>query len=193
MARRPTLRNHIETGILDAATAVFTEHGASASMARVAEAAGVSRATLYRYFPNRDALLRGLVTAAIGELADRVAEAELDTVPVREGLARLSRTFLAAGSKYAVLARSAGDDAGATEKTSAELGELDSKVAQPIRDLIARGVADGSFRADLPADVLFELFVGMLERLLRLTAHGHIGTERAAAAITEVFFDGAAG
>jgi len=43
--------------ILDAAERLFTEHdAASVGMGDVAKAAGCSRATLYRYFENRDAL-----------------------------------------------------------------------------------------------------------------------------------------
>ena len=43
--------------ILDAAAQALSEHGRSANMADVADAAGISRATLYRYYPDREALL----------------------------------------------------------------------------------------------------------------------------------------
>src|SRR6266498_165768 len=119
MVRSPALRDRIAAGILDTAAAVFAERGESASMADVAEAAGVGRATLYRYFPNRDALLRGLTDVAVEDLLRRVADAELDRVPVREGIARLARGFVTAGSKYAVLAQTRKDPA-----TTAELDRL---------------------------------------------------------------------
>src|SRR5437879_7590870 len=96
--------NRTAAGILEAAAAVFAEHGESASMADIATASGVGRATLYRYFPTREELLRGLVDAALAELRERIADAELDTVPVAVGLARLTRGFLAAGSTYSALA-----------------------------------------------------------------------------------------
>lgn len=195
MARHPALHDRIANSILESAAEVLAQHGESASMARIAEAAGVSRATLYRYFPNREALIHGLIAAAITDLSDRIAAADLDVVPVREGLARLTRGFVAAGSKYAVLARGATNEPTIQEhkKDATEIAELDRNVAQPIRDLINRGIGDSSLRGDLPADVLFELFIGMLERILLLAARGEIGTERAAAAVTAVFFDGAAG
>ncbi|MCV7419838.1 TetR/AcrR family transcriptional regulator [Mycobacterium yunnanensis] len=48
--------------ILDAAEHLFTRHGAAnVAMADVATAAGCSRATLYRYFENRDALYTAYV------------------------------------------------------------------------------------------------------------------------------------
>jgi AcrR family transcriptional regulator len=40
--------------ILDAAARVFSEQGTAANLADVAAAGGVSRATLYRYYPNRE-------------------------------------------------------------------------------------------------------------------------------------------
>jgi len=42
--------------IIKAARKVFARDGATATMSRVASAAGVSEATLYRHFPNRQAL-----------------------------------------------------------------------------------------------------------------------------------------
>jgi AcrR family transcriptional regulator len=64
--------------ILDAAETLFTRHGAaSVGMNDVATAAGCSRATLYRYFDNRDALYTVYVhreaRRVFRELGDRVA------------------------------------------------------------------------------------------------------------------------
>ena len=51
--------------ILDAAAHVLAERGAGANMAEVAAASGVSRATLYRYYPSREALLEALAAQAL--------------------------------------------------------------------------------------------------------------------------------
>ncbi|KQY03291.1 TetR family transcriptional regulator [Mycobacterium sp. Root135] len=64
--------------ILDAAEALFTRHGAArVGMNDVATAAGCSRATLYRYFENRDALHTAYVHReahrVFRELGDRIA------------------------------------------------------------------------------------------------------------------------
>jgi len=119
MAETPTLRDRIAAGILDTAAAVLAGRGESASMAEIADAAGVSRATLYRYFPTRDTLLNALAEAASAELRDRIADAELDTIPVPEAIARLTRGFVLTGSKYVALAHSGHKppDAGQTQLT----------------------------------------------------------------------------
>ena len=64
--------------ILDAAETLFTRHGAAnVGMNDVATAAGCSRATLYRYFENRDALYTAYVHReahrVFRELGDRIA------------------------------------------------------------------------------------------------------------------------
>lgn len=64
--------------ILDAAGELFTDHDpGSVGMAEIAAAAGCSRATLYRYFENRDALHRAYVhreaRAAAARLTERLA------------------------------------------------------------------------------------------------------------------------
>ena len=45
------------TLLLDAADKVFSEHGVHVALELVTAQAGVSRATLYRNFPDRDALM----------------------------------------------------------------------------------------------------------------------------------------
>ena len=72
-------------------------------MAEVAAAAGVAQATLYRWFPTRGGLLQALTTYAVDAAVTQLAQADLDTVPVPEGIARLVRLVAAAGSKYAAV------------------------------------------------------------------------------------------
>lgn len=64
--------------ILDAAGRAFDEVGvAGATMVDVASAAGCSRATLYRYFPSRDALHLGFVHRRTLEIANQLAAARV--------------------------------------------------------------------------------------------------------------------
>ncbi|MEM7588506.1 MAG: TetR family transcriptional regulator, partial [Acidobacteriota bacterium] len=51
--RKHRPRRSAREAVLDAAALLFTENP-GASMAALAEAAGVGRATLYRYFPTRE-------------------------------------------------------------------------------------------------------------------------------------------
>jgi AcrR family transcriptional regulator len=62
--------------ILHAAREAFVVHGAEASLDEIARTAGVGNATLYRHFPDRDSLVRGVVHAVTERIAER-AEQEL--------------------------------------------------------------------------------------------------------------------
>jgi AcrR family transcriptional regulator len=56
--------------ILDAADAVFSEHGVTAPLDLVVERAGVGRATLYRNFPDRAALMDALLERTLFALEE---------------------------------------------------------------------------------------------------------------------------
>ncbi|MEH3055329.1 MAG: helix-turn-helix domain containing protein [Patulibacter minatonensis] len=67
--------------IVEAARKVFGEAGNDAQMDDVAAAAGVGVGTVYRHFPNKDALIGELVNQkfiAIGKLLDEAAQADGD-------------------------------------------------------------------------------------------------------------------
>lgn len=72
---------------LDAAAELFVTHGVSAvNMADIATAAGCSRATLYRHFTNRQALLSAYVQREAAAVGTRVAESVGAIVEPRERL-----------------------------------------------------------------------------------------------------------
>ena len=98
--------------VLAAALEALTE-SPDASLNAIAKRAGVANATLYRHFPTRERLLQDLTATAISATAARLAEADLDAVPVTEGIARVARVVAAGGSKYAALVSQLGPaDAG---------------------------------------------------------------------------------
>src|SRR6266566_2528311 len=108
--------------ILDAAAHVLSERGSNANMADVAAAAGVSRATLYRYYPHREALLDALASHALADAAARLADAALERAPVEEAIERIVRALIAVGESYAVLVR---------EQVEAHPGEIERLIAAP--------------------------------------------------------------
>jgi AcrR family transcriptional regulator len=66
----------VERHLLDVAGELFAEHGLDGSgMAEIAEAAGCSRATLYRYFDTRHALQLAYVEREAGRVGEVVARA----------------------------------------------------------------------------------------------------------------------
>ncbi|MFB9830802.1 TetR/AcrR family transcriptional regulator [Actinoallomurus acaciae] len=182
MSRSTSLRDHVAAGILDIAAEVLAERGDSASMVDIAAAAGVARATLYRYFPNRDALLRALYEAAFADLDERISDAQLDAAPIDEAIARMTRAVLAATNKYRAL--------GLFKKTPGEAQQADHRLTAPLRAVFERGAAEGSFRDDLPVQTLAEVYFGLLEGTVSRVIQGQLGVEQASAAITGIFLNG---
>ena len=182
MNTSPPLRDHVAVLILERAAALLAQNGpAAASMADIAQAAGVGRATLYRHFPTRDALLEALAAAAVEDLGDRLAEAGLDAVPVREAVARVCRAFVTTGGKYLALMR--------TGHKPTDPAAVDRHIAAPLRALFQRGADEGELRSDIAPELMLALFSALIETGLTLTAQ--VGAEQAAALVTALFLDGA--
>jgi TetR/AcrR family transcriptional regulator, mexCD-oprJ operon repressor len=187
-----SLRDRTSAAILDAAALVFFRQGTAASIDDVADAAGVGRATVYRYFPNRDALLHALLRDALEEMALRLGEAEIDRVPVPEAVARAARALVAASRKYAFLAQEAEHVVAAGGAGGADgAGGVDELLGTPIRTLMRRGIDDGTLRPDCNERELSRLFGGLIQAAVQMTAQDGVGVERAAAMVSAVFLDGA--
>ena len=74
---REAFRQVRKEEILDAAVGVMAAQGGEVSLDEIAEAAGLTRSALYRYFPNRDELTRQ-VFARCFDSSKRVLEEVLD-------------------------------------------------------------------------------------------------------------------
>lgn len=83
--------------IIDGARAVFLAHGFdAAAMGRIAEAAGVSKGTLYVYFDSKEELFAALVREQCALTAERLFELDDDNHDVGDVLRRLGRSFIEA-------------------------------------------------------------------------------------------------
>ena len=179
--QRPARSDRTAAAILDAAAHVLAARS-SASMADVAEAAGVGRATLYRYYESRESLLDALAERAVADAGARLADAGLDRVPVEEAIERIVRAIIAVGDNYAVLVH---------ERIEADRAKAERTLGGPIRAVLARGVESGVLRDDLPLEILTEFFGGLLTTAITLVSERQIGLEDASAATAGIFLRGA--
>ena len=179
-APRHPLQQRVTAAILDGAAQIFAVQGEQASMNDVAEAAGVARATVYRYFPNRETLLDELARAAVEDVDARLASARIDEVTPQEGIARAVRALVEVGDSFVLLAR---------ERRRSEPERFEQRLAQPLRALFERGQAGGDIRADITGARLTESLIGLIVGVL--TSTPSLGREDMTATITGLFLDGA--
>jgi TetR/AcrR family transcriptional regulator, mexCD-oprJ operon repressor len=178
-ARQP-LQQRVAAAILDGAATVFALHGDQANMNDVAAQAGVARATVYRYFPNREALLDELAQSAVQDVEERLTSARIAAVQPEEGIARAVRALLDAGDAFALLVR---------RHPRSEPERFERSVMRPLRELFERGQADGDVRADITSARLTESLLGLIVGVS--TSAPSLGREDMTATITGLFLDGA--
>ncbi|MFD9884032.1 TetR/AcrR family transcriptional regulator [Streptomyces alboflavus] len=100
--RESTTRARTRRAILDAAvTRLSADH--AASLADVAETAGVGRTTVHRYFPERSDLLAAIGTDVSERLEAATARARLDDGPAPEALDRLCLEYFELGDRLMLL------------------------------------------------------------------------------------------
>ena len=179
-APRPALQQRVAEAILDGAARLFASEGDHASMNEVAEAAGVARATVYRYFPNREALLDELAQTAVRDVDMRLASARIAAVPPEEGVERAVRALVDVGNLFVVLAR---------ERRRFGADRFERGLVEPMRQLIERGQASGDIRDDITAARLTESLIGLIIGML--TSTPALGREDMTATIAGLFLDGA--
>jgi TetR/AcrR family transcriptional regulator, mexCD-oprJ operon repressor len=179
-APRQALQERVAATILEAARRVFGARGERASMSDVAAAAGVTRGTVYRYFPNRQSLLDELAGSALRAAGDRLAAARIDEVPVFESITRAVRALVEVGELFALLAR---------ERVHGEGDDFERYVGGPLRALVERGQSTGELRGDMPSAWLTDSLIGIVANIL--SSEDQRGVDDTVAAITGVYIDGA--
>ena len=166
--------------LLDAALALFVEKGFSATRSeQVAARAGVSKGTLYRYFPSKEELFKAVVRT---NLSAHIAEGQLAADRFTGSSAQLLRGLMhawwqrvgdtAAGGIFKIIV--------AEVRNFPELAQFYAdEVAIPAQRLISgtlrRGIARGEFRA-VP---LNETTHTLIAPMLFMALHKHsIGASR---------------
>jgi TetR/AcrR family transcriptional regulator, mexCD-oprJ operon repressor len=149
-------------------------------MSDVAAAAGVARATVYRYFPKRQVLLDELAAVAVADAGARLAAARLDEIDAREAVARAIRALVEVGDALVVLAR---------EGVRPAPAQFERELAAPLRRVFERGQQTAQLRNDVPASWLSDALVGLIVGVLGSTPS--MGREDTIAALATLFVDGA--
>ena len=149
--RRDALENRDR--LIAAAKVVLAGGGPSASLEAVARRAGVGTGTLYRHFPNREALFHAVYRQEMEQVvarAEALADADDPLAALREWLhanvavVETKRGLL--GALSVVM----------TEEAKAAYSELSRRLTAALNHLLLRGAETGRLRRDVTGEDLLE-------------------------------------
>ncbi|MPY80493.1 MAG: TetR family transcriptional regulator [Actinophytocola sp.] len=156
-------RREVREAIIDATASLVGEHGVlGVTMSGVAQRSGIGRATLYKYFPDVEAILHAWhhrqIDAHLAELAalrDSSGAAVERLRNVLHAYARIAHQRTQHDPELgAVLHRTHQGGHGADAR---------SRLHTLLTELIADGAADGSLRTDVSADELAQFCLHALD------------------------------
>ena len=129
--------------LLDAADQVFSEHGIHVALEMVTAQARVSRATLYRNFPDRDALMSALLERTFEKMEALAQQLE----------GRGDALFRVLEQMAHLVAESApvSDHWRATDRSGPALAGAQRRLTRMVKPLLQQAIAAGVCRADLTA------------------------------------------
>jgi AcrR family transcriptional regulator len=147
------VRMRTRRALLDAAVRVLSRNRA-APLAEIAEAAGTTRSTLHRYFPDREALEAALGEHANETITEATRAARLEDGPARAALQRLGEAYFDLGDLLLLVHAE-------TDIENAEAAEADD-TDRAVHALVERGHADGSIDSALSPRWVAHLIWGVL-------------------------------
>ena len=147
-------RAAVRDAILDTTAALVAEHGLlSVSMSQIAESTGIGRATLYKYFPDVEAILFAwherqisAHVAQLEELRDQPGDAGQRLEAVLEAYALISHDRFSHEHP--------GPEVAALLHRGAHLTKAQQHVHDLIKDLLTEVAATGNLRDDVAPDEL---------------------------------------
>jgi TetR/AcrR family transcriptional repressor of mexCD-oprJ operon len=174
-----------EEAVLDAATRLLAVDP-RASMQEIAAAAGVSRTTLHRLYPSREALIEALTLLAFHEINAAYAESHLEEGSVPEALQRLVAALFPVVHQFAFLISEA------QAQQSEGIRASDRSLQESTEQLFRRGQSEGSIRADLPTAWLPYALSGYFLAAEEAVRQGDIAPREATRLVLESFLEGVA-
>lgn len=179
----------IPGAIAAAAASLFREHGfAATSMQQIADAAGMTRPTLYYYFRNKEEILASLVEEitmqSLRQAFQRGAEKQDAPAPrLRASVRAYALWILQHLEQFSVLSRNE-NELPQADRLAQRQGRRDLLTA--LRSLIEEGMERGEFRVVDPTVAAFSIF-GMCNWTLEwFRSDGRLSEEQTADAVADL-------
>jgi AcrR family transcriptional regulator len=144
-------RHAVREAILDATWGLVTERGlTSVTMSQIAEETGIGRATLYKYFPDVEAILLAWHERHVAGHLERLAELRERTGEAGERL----EAVLGAYARICFHRGHHGTELVALLHRGEHVAKPQQQLLELIRDLLAEAARSGHVRDDVAADEL---------------------------------------
>ena len=166
--------------LLDVAAQAFAECGIDASLEGIAKCAGVGIGTLYRHYPNRDALVEAVYRHNVDLLCDGADELSA-TLPPDEALAEWMRRFVS----YVASKKGLANYLKSVVSADSDLFvSTHARVQQTISDLVQAAADAGTIRSGVEGMDLLRALSGVCLMSDQTGESGH------GAAVAELLIDG---
>ena len=165
-------RRDVREAILETAAKLISDSGLlSLTMSKLAEETGIGRATLYKYFPDVEAVLVAWHDRMISGHLDQLTAVLQGPGDAWDRLERVLRMYAQAQHRFR--------NANSTDvMVDLHRGEHVTRAEQELRDLVrgllAQAVAAGRVRADVPPDELTAYCLNALGAASRLSSEAAI-------------------
>ena len=161
IAKRPradALRNRER--LLEAAKALFSAGGPSASLEAVARCAGVGIGTLYRHFPTREALFEAVYRREVEHLADLAEQLGAGPLGTEGAPVDALRRWMRANVEFVATKKGMSAALALAAKACPDLSAYTfESLSRATGTLLRRAVEAGEVRTDIsPEDLLRTLF-----------------------------------
>jgi len=142
-------RRAVRDATLDTTAALVAEHGlASVTMSQIAAETGIGRATLYKYFPDVEAILVAWHERQVADHLQQLAQ-------VRDQAGRAGQRLKAVLEAYALIVHEHhGSELAALLHRGAHVASAKQQLRDFVRDLVREGAASGEVRDDVAPEEL---------------------------------------
>jgi AcrR family transcriptional regulator len=178
--RRAAVDAAMRDEVFNTSVKILADEGLSAlTLDRIAKEVGVSRPTLYNYFPDRGGVLIYIEDRVFGKLTEKLDEIAANSTPAKQRLKSIATTAIESLTRESALLLAF------FHQELIENAVLEAKAARRKRatDMVSKviedGIEAGEFRP-LPAGLAAEIFFGIISGTIdKLVYFGQIDPESA--------------
>lgn len=158
-------RRAVRDAALDTTAVLVVDHGLkSVTMSKIAEATGIGRATLYKYFPDVEAVLIAWHERQVSGHLEHLAR-------VRDQAGDASKRLEAVLEAFALISHEQHDtELAALLHRGEHIARAQQQLSGFIRDLLAEGAETGDLRSDVAPDELASYCLHALTAASSLTS-----------------------